>query len=132
MRQGRHESHGEFLWGRSANQFCAMAVGLSAVVAIADALFGHKLILIGLLIVGPCCATLGVRWTRTAIAGIWAVALGVVLSIPDGIWGTFAQVAFVGAVLVVTIVSTLGTAVVEARINRRQGLVRDADAMASF
>jgi hypothetical protein len=96
-----------------------MAIGLCAVVAVVDALFGHKLILIGLLIVGPCCATLGGRWTRTAIAGIWAVTLGVVLSVPDGIWGKFAQGEFVGAVLVVAIVSTLGTAIVEAKMSRK-------------
>ena len=86
---------------------------LCAVVAAVDALLGHRLVLIGLLIVGPCCAVLTSRWSRTALTGAWAVGLAVVLGLPDRIWGTATHLAFLGAVLVVALVSTAATAVVQ-------------------
>ena len=102
-------------WGLTANQFCVIALMLCLAVSIADAVLGHRIILIGLLIVGPCCVIFGGRWFQTAIVGVAAVGLGVVLSIPDGIWGSAAQLELVGAVFLVALVSTFGAAIVEAR-----------------
>ena len=102
-------------WGLTARQYCVIALMLCLAISIADALLGHRIILIGLLIVGPCCAIFGGRWFQTAIIGVAAVSLGVVLSIPDGIWGSAAQLELVGAVFLVALVSTFGAAIVEAR-----------------
>jgi hypothetical protein len=82
-----------------------------------DARLGHRVILIGLLIIGPCCAVLTGRWSRTALTGTWAVGLAVVLGLPDRIWGTAAHLAFLAAVLIVAVVSTIATAVVEKNIS---------------
>jgi hypothetical protein len=119
---GRDVSHGENKvtpWGWSANQFWILSLALCALVAAADAILGHHVILMGLLIVGPCCAVFTGRWSRVAFAGAWAVGLAVLLGVPDGIWGTATQVAFLGAVVVVAVVSTVGTVVVE-RITRER------------
>ena len=56
---------------------------LCCVIAACDAASGPHLILIGLLIVGPCCALLTARWTLTATASCFALALGVVLGVLD-------------------------------------------------
>jgi hypothetical protein len=100
-------------WGWSANRLWALSFVLCAVVAAADALLGHRIILIGLLIVGPCCAVFTGQWSRTALTGAWAVGLAVVLGLPDRIWGTAAHLAFLLAVLIVAVVSTIATAVIE-------------------
>ena len=102
-------------WGINANQACVLALILCLAVSIADALLGHRIILIGLLIVGSCCVIFGGRWFQTAIVGVVAVGLGVVLSVPDGIWASTAQLELVGSVFLVGLVSTFGAAVVEAR-----------------
>jgi hypothetical protein len=100
-------------WGWSANRVTALALGLTALVAGSDALVGHRLILIGLLIVGPCCALLTGRWAQTALAGACAVGLAVILGVPDRIWGTAAHLAFLAAVLVVALVNTLAALIIE-------------------
>ena len=101
------------LWGWSANRLWVLSFVLCAVVAAVDALLGHRLVLIGLLIVGPCCAVLTGRWSRMALTGAWAVGLAVVLGLPDRIWGNATHLAFLGAVLLVAVVSTIATAVIE-------------------
>jgi hypothetical protein len=47
------------------------------------------------------------------LTGAWAVGLAVVLGLPDRIWGTAAHLAFLGAVLLVALVGTVATAIVE-------------------
>jgi hypothetical protein len=96
-----------------------LSFALCVAVAAVDALLGHRLVLIGLLIVGPCCAVLTSRWSRTALTGAWAVGLAVVLGLPDRIWGTAAHLAFLVAVLTVAVVSTVATAIVERVITGR-------------
>jgi len=88
-------------------------LAISSMIAAIDAMLGHHLILIGLLIGGPCCGLLTGRWVRTATAGAWAVALAVLLGVPDEIWGTPTHLAFVGAVLIVTVASTVSAAVIQ-------------------
>ena len=55
---------------------------LCGAVAACDAASGPHLILIGLLIAGPCCALLTARWALTAAASGFAVALGIILGLP--------------------------------------------------
>jgi cation:H+ antiporter len=111
-------SGGITLRGWTPNRIWALSVALCIAVAAADALTGERVILIGLLILGPCCAVLTGRWPRTAVSGALAVGLAVLLGIPDGIWGTAAHLVFVGAVLGVALVSASGALVVE-RFTRR-------------
>lgn len=82
-------------------------------IAAADALLGSRVILIGLLIVGPCCALFSARRISTAQAGVMAVGLALLLALPDGIWGTVAQFAFTGAVLLVAIACTWAAGIME-------------------
>ena len=99
--------------GWQATRVWYLAVAICAVIAAVDAILGHHVILIGLLIAGPCCGLLTGRWKRTATAGIWALALAVILGIPDQIWGTPIHLALLGAVAAVTIVSITSAAVIE-------------------
>jgi len=118
-REVPHTSPAVGLWGWSVNRIWATSVVLCVVVAAADALTGQRVILMGLLVLGPCCAMLTRRWSRAAISGAVAVGLAVLLGVPDGIWGTAAHFVFIGAVLVVAVVSASGTFVVERFAFRR-------------
>ena len=62
--------------------------------------------------VGPCCALFSGRWVSTAQAGVIAVGLALLLALPDGIWGTVAQFALAGAVLMVAIACTWAAGVI--------------------
>jgi hypothetical protein len=88
---------------------------LSLLVAACDAATGRHLILIGLLIVGPCCALLTGRWRQTALTGLLALALGTLTAVPDGIWATPEQYTFLAAVAIVALVSTLSASVIQQR-----------------
>jgi cation:H+ antiporter len=88
---------------------------LSLFVATCDAVTGRHLILIGALIVGPCCALLTGRWVPTALAGLWALGLGTATAVPDGIWATAEQYTFLAAVAIVTAVSTLSAGLIQWR-----------------
>ena len=79
----------------------------------ADALLGSRIILIGLLMIGPCCALFSARRVSTAQVGGIAVGLALLLALPDGIWGTMAQFALTGAVLMVAIVCTWAAGIIE-------------------
>jgi hypothetical protein len=88
-------------------------LGLSLIVAAIDAALGNRVILIGLLIVGPCCALLTGRWVPPALIGLWVIGLGVALGLPDAIWGTTIFVTWLAAVAVVAIASTLAAAFIQ-------------------
>jgi hypothetical protein len=90
-----------------------LAFAISTAIAVADAILGHRVILIGLLIVGPCCGLLTGRWIHTATVGAWAIALAVVLGVPDRIWGSWTHLAFLAAVAIVALVSTASAALIE-------------------
>ncbi|HUA43239.1 MAG TPA: hypothetical protein VMA32_16820 [Streptosporangiaceae bacterium] len=98
--------------GWSALRLWALSVLLAAGVAAVDAAAGHRLILIGLLIIGPCLALLTGRWMLTALAGAWACGLAVLLGVPDGIWATAAHLAFISAVAAVAAVATAAAAMI--------------------
>jgi cation:H+ antiporter len=97
--------------GWSARRLWLVGLHASLAVALVDGALGQHVVLIGLLIVGPCCALLSGRWVLTALAGVWALGLGVVLGIPDGIWLTSTHLVFLGAVAVVVVVSTGAAAI---------------------
>ncbi len=101
--------------GWSTGRLWGLSLALCLAVAAADAASGPHLILIGLLICGPCCALLTARWAPTAASGCLAVALGVVLGVPDQIFATLIQYAFVAAVAVVAATATAGAAVLQRR-----------------
>jgi hypothetical protein len=74
-------------------------------VTLVDAALGGRVVLMGLLIVGPCCVVLTGRWAPTALTGVWVISLAVLLGVPDGIWGTASFFIWLSAVAVVALVS---------------------------
>lgn len=92
-----------------------LGLAISIAIAVIDAVLGHRVILIGLLIAGPCLVLLTGRWVPTGLTGLWVIGLAVVLGVPDGIWGTGTHLAFLAAVAAVALVSTLAAAVIEIR-----------------
>jgi cation:H+ antiporter len=105
------------LSGWSTGRLWAVSLLACLVIAACDAASGPHLILIGLLICGPCCALLTARWQLTAACAGLAVALGIVLGVPDQIFATATQYAFVAAVAAAGTVSTAVAAVLQ-RQNR--------------
>jgi cation:H+ antiporter len=99
--------------GWTVGQLWRLGLVLCAAVAACDAATGPRVILIGLLITGPCCALLTGRLAPTASTSVLAVALGVVLGVPDRIFGTVVQYAFVAAVAAVGLTATVGAAIVQ-------------------
>ena len=98
--------------GWSVGRLWVLGLVLSLLVAVVDAALGHRVVLIGLLIIGPCCVLLTRRWVPTALTALWAIGLAVVLGIPDGIWGSATHLAFLGAVAVVAVANTAAAALI--------------------
>ena len=103
----RSVSGESLLPGVPVRRLLILGLSLSGLDAVIDAALGHRVVLIGLLIVGPCCALLTGRWVLTCLTGLWVIALAVVLGVPDGIFGTPAHFAFLGGVAVVALASTI-------------------------
>jgi cation:H+ antiporter len=101
--------------GWSNGRLWTLSLVLCLMIAACDAASGPHLILIGLLVCGPCCALPTARWRLTAATGGLAIALGIVLGIPDQIFATFIQYAFLAAVAVVAVTATAGAAVLQYR-----------------
>jgi cation:H+ antiporter len=101
--------------GWTATRLWRLSVLLCFAIAAVDAVTGHRLILIGLLIVGPCCALLTGRWRRTAGTGVLAFGLGVLLGVPDGVFDTAVQYIFLGAIGVVAVAATVSAALIQRR-----------------
>ena len=110
--QSRLESE-SLLPGWSVRRLWVLGLGLSVVVAITDAGLGHRAVLVGLLIIGPCCALLTGRWVPTGLTGLWVIGLAAVLGLPDGIWGTSTHLVFLGAVAGAALISTAAAAFIE-------------------
>jgi len=98
----------------SVNQVWGVALALCAVIAVTDAILTH-VVLITLLVCGPFCGFLTGRWVRTAIVGIWAVALAVLLGVPDEIWDTRTQFFDLGAIAAAALLSTVAAKFIERR-----------------
>ena len=92
-----------------------LGLALTATAAAADAALGARVVLIGLLIIGPCSVLLTGRWVPTGITGLWATGLAVILGIPDRIWGTYTHLAFLAAVAMVALANTAAAAIIETR-----------------
>jgi hypothetical protein len=103
----------------SVKRLLLLAIGLPSLVAALD-VFLPGPILIGLLIIGPCCALFTGRWQATAAAGLWAVSLAAAVGVPDGIWATAAYANFLAGVAVAAIAATAAAAIIE----RRHVLIR--------
>jgi hypothetical protein len=112
---GHGPATGPRIRGWSTSRIWCLSFLLCLAVAALDAATGPHLILIGALIVGPCCALLTGRWTRTALTGVFALALGVLLGVPDEIFSTYVHYAFLAAIAVVTITATLSAAWLQRR-----------------
>ncbi len=114
----RRPHGGSVVSPRTSRHFWRLSIVLTLVIAATDAVLGSRVILIGLLIVGPCCALFTAQRACAAQVCALAVVLALVLALPDGIWDTPAQLAFTGAVLMVGIACTWAAGIVES-MNRR-------------
>jgi len=114
----RHQSPARresLLPGWPVRRMWTIGLALTAMAAAADAALGARVVLIGLLIIGPCSVLLTGRWVPTGITGLWATGLAVVLGIPDRIWGTSTHLAFLAAVAAVALANTAAAVIIEAR-----------------
>ncbi|HWY18212.1 MAG TPA: sulfotransferase [Solirubrobacteraceae bacterium] len=109
---GRDTHHRSLLAGWSVSRVWWLALILSSLIAATDAMLSH-VILIPLLVAGPFCALLTGRWARTAIVGIWTVALAIILGLPDEIWGTHMQLIYIGFVATASLLSTSAATIIE-------------------
>jgi hypothetical protein len=98
--------------GWSAARLWRASVLLCLAVATLDAATGRHRILIGLLAAGPVTTVATGRWRRTALTGALALGLGALLGVPDGVFATAVQYAFLAAIAVVTAFATAGTALI--------------------
>ncbi len=98
--------------GWSINRVWWLAFILSSVVAMTDAMLTH-VILIPLLALGPFCCLLTGRWIRTATVGVWTVVLATLLGLPDEIWDTHVELAYLGFVTAAALLSTSAAAAIE-------------------
>jgi Cation efflux family len=105
-------SGGSLIPGWSATRIWTLSLLLPALIAAVDGAAGRHIVLIGLLIAGPCCALLTARWLLTALTGILAAGLAVALGIPDGIWATSTHLTFIGSVVVVATSCTCAAALI--------------------
>jgi cation:H+ antiporter len=104
--------------GWSAARLWRVSVLLCLAVAALDAATGRHLILIGLLAAGPVTAVATGRWRRTALTGALALGLGTLLGVPDGVFATEVQYAFLAAIAVVTACATAGAALIGRHAHR--------------
>jgi cation:H+ antiporter len=109
--------------GWTVRQLWIVSMVAASLVAAVDAATGHRVVLIGLLIVGPCIALLTGRWLPAATTGAWACGLAVVLGLPDGIWATSTHLAFISATVLVAAAATAGAAMID-RVGRGTGWLR--------
>jgi hypothetical protein len=101
------------LTGWPVNRLWALGLAGSFAVAAIDAALGNRVVLIGLLIVGPCCVLLTGRWAPTALTGLQVIALAVVLGVPDGIWDTTIFFIWLAAVAVVALATTIAAVFIQ-------------------
>ena len=106
------------LYGWSPLRITLLGCVLVAVIAAADAVLGSHVILIGLLVVGPCCGVLTQRVVLAGALGGFALVCALAVAVPDGIWFTSTALAFILAILVVSVVATVAAAAIE-RARRR-------------
>jgi cation:H+ antiporter len=101
--------------GWDTGRLWKLALLACSAVAACDAATGPHLVLIGVLVTGPCCALLTARWALTAAATGYALALGAVLGVPDHIFATALQYTLLAAVAAAGTAATAGAAVLQRR-----------------
>jgi cation:H+ antiporter len=111
-RAGKPPRRAALLPALTARRVWAVSMIAASVVAAVDAATGPRLVLIGLLVVGPCLAILTGWWLATVATGAWACLLAVVLGLPDGIWGTAGHVALICATAVVAATAAAGAGII--------------------
>ena len=102
------------LAGWPVRRLWVLGLAASLTVAATDAALGNRAVLIGLLIVGPCCVVLTGRWIPTGLTGVCVTGLAVTLGFPDGIWGTGIFFTWLAAVAVVGLATTAAAALIQA------------------
>jgi phosphoserine phosphatase RsbU/P len=100
-----------------------VAVLVTSAIALLDAWTGSRPILLGLLIAGPLLAAASLDAQRTAIVGLYALGLAVLLGIPGGILGTTDHLL---GCLVVAVGGALGAFLAHRRAQQEQALLRVA------
>jgi cation:H+ antiporter len=116
----RAPRRGSLLPGWTARRLWIVSMIAASAVAATDAATGHRVVLIGLLIVGPCIALLTGRWLPAAATGVWVCGLAVLLGLPDGIWATGTHLVFISVVALVATAAAAGAVVID-RAGRRHG-----------
>jgi hypothetical protein len=107
----------------------AFGLALSLVASLVDTLDGSRLILIGSLAAGPCATLTSRRWLRTAVVAVIAVALSLVLAVPDGIWDTGTQAGMVASVAVIAAAAVALAWILERRTHQQLLRARAAQAL---
>ena len=97
------------------------AVLVTSAIALLDAWTGARAILLGLLIAGPLLASASLDTQPTAIVGLYALGLAVLLGIPDGIFATSDHLL---RLLGVATGAALGVFIAHRRAERARALVR--------
>jgi PAS domain S-box-containing protein len=82
-----------------------VAVVVVTLLAIVDLLFAPRVVVLGLLVVGPCLAAVSARARGVLAVGVYVLALTLVLSWPDRLWWTLHQLVYLLALAGVTAVS---------------------------
>jgi sigma-B regulation protein RsbU (phosphoserine phosphatase) len=98
-----------------------VAVLVTSVIALLDAWASGRPILLGLLIAGPLLAAASLDAPRTAMVGLYALGLAVLLGIPGGSFGTTDHLL---GCLVVAVGGALGALVAHRRAQQEQLLGR--------
>ena len=106
---------------RAKSRSMLVAVLVTLAIALLDAWAGDHAVLLGLLIVGPLLAAARLDAPRTAIVGLYALGLAVLLGIPDGIVGTTEHLL---GCLVVATGGGLGAWLAHRRIQQERLLLR--------
>jgi len=118
LTSGTESRRASLLPGWTARRlWAASMIAVSAVAAI-DAATGHRVILIGLLVIGPGIALLTGRWRAASTTGAWACGLAVFLGVPDRIWATSTHLAFIAATTIVAAAAAAGAAIID-RVGKR-------------
>lgn len=115
---GTESCRASLLPGWTAGRLWAASMIAASAVAAIDAATGHRVILIGLLVIGPCIALLTGRWLPASIAGAWACGLAVFLGLPDRIWATSTHLAFISATAIVAAIAAGGAVMID-RVSQR-------------
>jgi phosphoserine phosphatase RsbU/P len=98
-----------------------VAVLVTSAIALLDVGTGDRAILLGLLIAGPLLAAAGLDTPRTAMVGLYALGLAVLLGIPDATFGTTDHL--LGCLTVAT-GGALGTWLAHRRTQQERTLLR--------